>query len=411
MKNVVVVTSLDISARNSAGSARVINIAKSLALSGVPVYLCCAAASNNIKLDSKKEFSKNIYFLGETNKNISNKQILKLYNIYISLVFVIRIHKLAKSFSSKPVIYLYPQPKTSIDFFSLVYLKLIHRYRIYYEINEIRLFSISNRTYSKNPIKKTYQLCINMADYIKYMLVEKSTKYYDGLIAISTNIESYFSAYNKNILRIPILSDTATNPFVLGDKNCFNCADRFTLCFTGMIELKKEGFDILYQAISLVKKQGIKIDLHLYGPVNNKDKDILLNEMPDQLGIKNNIFYHGCIDQNKIIYEMKKYHLLILPRPLTPQTNTGFSTKLSEYMISGVPVLVTDVSDNAVYIKDNVNGYIVKPGEVEVMANKIIDIINNFEKDYQKIVGNAYETAKLHFDYSNYSVSLSEFMH
>lgn len=411
MKNVIVFTSLDIYARNSAGAARIINIAKSLALSDVSVYLCSASAHTEIKLDKSNELSKNIYFIGKNNnRKVKNGFIRKLYELYTYAALIFKINLLAKCFTDKPILYLYPTTKSTVDVFSLVYLKFICRYKIYYETNEVRLFGLHNRSFSKKPARKIYELCAYSVDYIKYKIVEKLTKYYDGLLAISKNIEKYFSVYNKNILTIPILSDTAGNKLSLDNVSSYNNGEIFTICFTGRIELKKEGFDLLYKALSVVVSEGKKVELHLYGSIDKRHKNILLNELPDKFGIKDAIHYHGNFDQKKIIAEMRKYHLLILPRPLTPQTDTGFSTKLSEYLVSGVPVLVTDVSDNALYIKDGVNGYIVQPGDVEIMAAKINNIIENYGNNTREIAENAFETAKKHFDYSNYSALLSEFM-
>jgi len=102
--------------------------------------------------------------------------------------------------------------------------------------------------------------------------------------------------------------------------------------------------------------------------------------------------------------------LLIIPRPLNLQTKYGFSTKLSEYLISGVPVLVTNVSDNSLYIKDGYNGFIVEPGNYKKMGEKILYVISNYNKLKKTISMNAYQTAKEYFNYSNYSKDIFNFI-
>lgn len=167
---------------------------------------------------------------------------------------------------------------------------------------------------------------------------------------------------------------------------------------------------IFYEALSRLKSKYKNFELHLYGPINKDTKKLLLNDIPEKFGIKDNVFYHGFVDQKNIINEMRKYNLLILPRPLNMQTHFGFSTKLSEYMVSGVPVLVTDVSDNGLYIKDGYNGFIVKPGDAKIMANKILYIIDKYKQLVELIGMNALVTAKNNFFYANYSKSLVEFL-
>jgi glycosyltransferase involved in cell wall biosynthesis len=65
---------------------------------------------------------------------------------------------------------------------------------------------------------------------------------------------------------------------------------------------------------------------------------------------------------------------LILPRPRTLQNEYGFSTKLASYMGSGVATLATTVSDNAVYIQDGVNGFLVPPDRPDCLRDKLLEI-------------------------------------
>jgi len=106
----------------------------------------------------------------------------------------------------------------------------------------------------------------------------------------------------------------------------------------------------------------------------------------------------------------KEAHLLILPRGNTKQNQYGFSTKLSEYLVSGRPVLVTNVSDNGKYIKDGFNGFIIPPDSLESMTNKIKYIYENYNSFNEMIPSNALKTVKENFDYNLYSNSLYSFL-
>jgi glycosyltransferase involved in cell wall biosynthesis len=117
----------------------------------------------------------------------------------------------------------------------------------------------------------------------------------------------------------------------------------------------------------------------------------------------------GNIDPSELPDEFRKYNLLILPRTLNKRTKFGFSTKLSEYLVSGIPILITDVSDNALYIKDGFNGYIVPPGSAQAMADKIQKIIREYNWQSPEVVKNAYNTVREYFDYRLYSKAYSDF--
>ena len=411
MNNVFILSSIKIYKGNSAGSSRMMNFSKALALEGVKVYLCSALLKNNIDINRLQEVYPNIFLVGEESKKPIRRirrKLRNLVNILVTFKYFKKIIKLTKQINGDKVFYIYPTGAISIDLVSLVYIKVMHKYKLFYDVNKLRRSALYNRLFSKNIFKKIYEIVFYITDYIKFWIIEILTKYYDGLVVISTNIENYFKKYNKNLIRIPILSYIIENPFP--KIPAYIDGESFKICFTGMISLKKEGFDIFYRALSIVKSGFKNFELHLYGPISKNEKKLLLYDLPLQYGIKKNIVYNGIVEQANIIEEMQKNHLLILPRPLYLQTKYGFSTKLSEYLISGVPVLVTDVSDNSLYIKDGYNGFIVKPGDPKEMAKKIIYIITNYNKLKDSICRNGYNTAKENFNYANYSKKIYNFL-
>jgi len=409
MKNVFILTELKIYEGTSAGSSRMMNVAKALALEGVKVYLC--SKFFNININKIREVYPNIFLLGEEKKKKINKLKRRLYlpvNIILTIKYLKKIFNLSKQIPGENVFYIYPQPEISIDVVSLLYGKVINNHKLFYDINELRIAGLKNRIFSRNLVIGLYEIILYFFDFVKYNIAERLTKYYSGLIVISTNIQNYFRRYNRNLLRVPILSDTLANPF---DQNpSQKKIEKFLIGFTGQITQKKEGFDTFYKALSIVKSKFEDFELNLYGFIFKNEKQMLLNNIPLKYGIKENIIYHGIIDRGNIMKEIQKNHLLILPRGLNLQTKFGFSTKLSEYLVSGVPVLITDVSDNSLYIKDGYNGFIVQPDDYIDMAKKILYIFSNYKSISDNISKNAYETARKYFDYSNYSKKIYNFL-
>jgi|GEM_PF-899658 len=410
MKHLFILSELMLSGGTDAGSARMRNAARAFAAEGVKVYLCSIKMSKRIGVDTLKEIHPNIYLVGaEGNNNPSDfrKRMTMIFNIFVAANYVRQIFKLSAQMKGEKAFYVYPQPAVSLDVVSIVYGKFIKKFRIYADINEWRLGILKLRKYPRQIFIKMYRMYRFSIHFLKYHLSERLTKYYDGLVVISTNIESYFKKYNRNLLRIPILSNTSDVPF--RESPSFVQGDTFSMCFTGMISKEKEGFDVLYKALSVVKRAFSSFELNLYGPVSKREKGHLLEDLPSKYGIRENIFHHGVVPHEDVVAAMQKSHLLIMARPLNSQTKYGFSTKLAEYLVSGVPVLITDVSDNALYIKDGENGFVVEPGNPDQLADKIVSIISNYARLKDVIGKNAYRTAQRCFDYSNYSKSLYAF--
>ena len=411
MKNVFIITTFKIYEGNSAGSARLMNIARAVAGSENKVFLCSAVLSESINLETISEVSNNIFLVGKERKNVNplfQKNKKRFLNIFVIYGFLKNIYKLIKQSESESAIYYYPDTEFSMDVLVLLYLKFIRRQRIFVDINELRSTMLSNLRYSRNIIKKVYQSISYSTYYFKYKVGEIMMKYFDGLVVISTNLEKYFSAYNKNLLRIPILSNCSD---VIGYAPKAFTDGRFQIGFTGQLATKKEGFENFYKSLSVVKSRFADFQLNLYGPIYEPfEKELLLTILPQKYNLDGNIVYHGNVEQKYIMDVLRNQHLLVLPRPWNPQTHYGFSTKLSEYLISGIPVLMTDVSDNSLYIKDRESGFIIKPGDPDGLAVQILYIINNYNAIATKISENAFETARKYFHYENYRPALMKFL-
>ena len=89
--------------------------------------------------------------------------------------------------------------------------------------------------------------------------------------------------------------------------------------------------------------------------------------------------------------------ILVLPRPSSKQGEGGFPTKLGEYLATSNPVITTTVGEIPLYLKDNVNAFLIEPDNLTALVDKICFIINNpdFAKEVAK---NGCETAKENFD-------------
>lgn len=403
MKNIFIISTIKIYNGNSAGANRIVKYAKALALGSNKVYLVslndCGHGSWSIT-----EVQENIFHI-EAQKRV--KKSCLVFPASVCFCFKLKNYLANKLGVKNPIFLLYPSVTATFDYACLIVIKKIFRYKVYYEVNELRRSALGNRIFSCS-FRGILERIKYLKDAIDYRIIEKLSKYYDGLIAISNNLKLYFNKYNSNILIIPILSDYP-DKVEIKDTN-FEYGDCFKLAFSGSISLKKEGFDDLFSALSLLNENYPNFEFHLYGNIKKNEMKNILNDLPKKNNIQSKVFYHGVVNEKEIHDILQEFHLLILPRPLNLQTKFGFSTKLADYLVSGVPVLVTDVSDNGKYIKDGVNGYIIPPGNPFFMAEKILFIIKAKASVKKLIVENAFHTARTHFYYKNFSGILTEFL-
>jgi glycosyltransferase involved in cell wall biosynthesis len=409
MRNVYLLTTFKIFEGNSAGAARLLNIGRALAGPDCRVFLCSSVMGNSLDQEHTRQVAENIFEVGKVavkSESFLYKNYKRFFNIFITFSFLRKLNRFIRQNKGASALYYYPDTEFSMDLLVTVYLKGMRGHKIYADINELRRTMLGNRKYAKNPLKKIYQFFSFSIEAMKYRIAEKLTRNYDGLVVISTNLEKYFSAYNKNCLRIPILSNCSglvvSTPRYEGGE--------FKIGFTGQLATRKEGFENFYQSLSLVRERFPEIRLNLYGPIYEPfERELLLDILPDRYRLSGQISYHGNVAQQHVNEILRSQHLLVLPRPWNPQTHFGFSTKLSEYLVSGVPVLMTDVSDNALYIKDGVSGLVVKPGDPEEMAQKIIYLVEHYRELAPQLSANALQVARENFHYENYRTALLDF--
>ncbi len=192
------------------------------------------------------------------------------------------------------------------------------------------------------------------------------------------------------------------------DNNLKNNNDYLNyIVFTGCIDDKKEGVDILIKAFAEIVKKYNSYRLHLYGSTIYRDgstesEEILKNyyRLVEQLGISNFVDFKGRVNREVITNKILEAKMLVLPRPDSLQAKHGFSTKLGEYLATGNPTLVTSVGEIPDYLTDNLDCYMAVPGNVESLKNKILEIIEDYPKA-KKVGSRGRKIAEIHFNNMN----------
>ena len=395
MKNVFVYSNFDFSVKN-AGVTRMLYYAQALANDATAVYLvsCSSSAIND---DAFTEIHPNIFILQNNTITRSARGTFK---------FVRHLFRFSKKKGKDAAFIFYPSPLVYLELISLFYLKWIKRCAVFYELNEIRKYSSAfHKRSSLRDLKYSLKKIVFKTT---FSFLEFFLKFYDGLICISTAIEEYGKKYNKNTLRVPIL----TNPDAKKEfsSTTYSNQGSFNIGFSGKVHPDKENLMNFFKVLSGLKEKGHSFTMNLCGPIEEKHRKLLLNDAAEQLAIKNHINYYGNLNAKELATFLNQQQLLIIPRGYTLQNHYGFSTKLSDYLNHGKPILITDVSDNKVFIKDGENGFIVPPDDNEKMFEKLDYIIRSYEDIVENVQKNAIESSKSSFYYKNFTKPLNNFL-
>lgn len=400
-KTVVFLTDFDFENPYGAGWNRVFNYAKALAKVNVE-SLIVSSKYRYATLNSINVYQKNISLL--IGEKVSYKSTFEDFHFKRYYKFQHDVHRLCKR-KVETRFFLYNSNMSSVAI-ALFYLILFKREKTFIEKNELQTAIALNIHFKSGSfIKDVFGLSYKILRIITGFITDFISVFFSGIIAISTRFSKLYKMLNKRVAVIPILIDSANS-----DEKSMMKEDRsiFKIGYFGHISEEKDGVVSLIKAVKKTNEfSKRKVQLHMYGSLATY-KVKYFNNLIDQ----KQIFYHEKIPSYKVGNELIKYDLLSLVRPKNLQTQFGFSTKLGEYLLSGVPVLTSDISDNKVYLEDNVNSFIVivkKQIQISSLISKINEVINIKQEQLRKVGLKGKDTSLKYFDYKNYSKKIYYF--
>lgn len=154
------------------------------------------------------------------------------------------------------------------------------------------------------------------------------------------------------------------------DVNPYDDTARHIL-FLGRLGKRKGTYDLL-KAIKYLDKEIPKdyiFDLCGDGEIEQTKKIIY------QYGISDRISHVGWIDGKQKERVMKNSCISVLP-----SYNEGLPMSILESMAYGIPCISTNIASIPEVIKDGENGYLIEPGDIESLANRIKKLILDYQK-------------------------------
>jgi len=276
--------------------------------------------------------------------------------------------------------------------------KLIIAYNLpYFKFNNIK--KLSNRLgvsatydctewngYAEGNIAKRLFKKIDLFQ-IKDFLASKA----DGMIVISKTMEQYYR--NKHIILIPPLVDI--EDAIWHQKN-EGKKEKFEFCYAGDLGVKEAldkviaAFDNLHNENAILRIIGLR-------------KQDVCEMYPELAAVaqNKNILFMGRLSHEETVKYVRNCDCYVFLRYNNPRNQAGFPTKFAEAYSCGVPIITTNVSDIAEYMKSADNGVLlegIQEAEItDAMRNIISENIDN--KELRKV-----------FDYRNYTQKAEHWM-
>lgn len=226
----------------------------------------------------------------------------------------------------------------------------------------------------------------------------------DGIIVISSHLERKFINVTSGAVPIHFHPISVDMDRFSGLHQGFS--EPVTLFYGGGFGPSK-GVDNLIKAFDILMDKGSNLRLVLTGPDNEKHLPHLLSVCKNEAS-KKSIEYRGYLDDDEYYRTLYQADIPCVPRADMGHAHAGFPFKLAEYLATGKPVVVSDVSDIGRFLKNHCHAVIVKPGSVDSLVDGISYLLSYPDKA-SAIGSRGRLAAREFFDYKTQALHLHSF--
>lgn len=197
-----------------------------------------------------------------------------------------------------------------------------------------------------------------------------------GIFVISRNLKQYFVDYGVAFDKVHIINMIVDPARFEGVKRNPNVEKYIAYC-GNVNNDSKDGVGDLIASFVRYRESYQDRKLYIIGPIvsqeqKNKYEDYLKNS-----GALDCVVFTGPVPPTSIPQYFVDADMLVLARPDNIQAKYGFPTKLGEYLLSGRPVVLTDVGNISDYLSDGESAYIAKPGNITSISDKMKEVSAN----------------------------------
>ncbi len=139
--------------------------------------------------------------------------------------------------------------------------------------------------------------------------------------------------------------------------------------------VRKKGFDILVEAIALLRDRGLAVKTVMVGDgaefeaVQARAKELKLGRL---------VRFPGALTHPEVMKIMRKASMVALPCIVDTDGNQdALPTVLLEAAASGLPAVATRVAGVPEIVKDGVTGRVVAPGDAKAFADALADMMKS----------------------------------
>ncbi len=186
----------------------------------------------------------------------------------------------------------------------------------------------------------------------------------DLVIALSDKWLQEIIGINPDIKAIVLRNCVDTSSYPPREYKSNN-GDKPTAIFIGSIGKRKGVWDLL-EAVHRIKQDQIELNVQLAGSPDDYGAIQTANKLVESLDLKDR-----CAILGPITGDIKENFLNNASIMVLPSYNEGLPMSLIEGLATGLPIISTPVGGIPELIMDGKNGYLIEPGNIPELVNRL----------------------------------------
>jgi glycosyltransferase involved in cell wall biosynthesis len=234
---------------------------------------------------------------------------------------------------------------------------------------------------SEHPLRN----CIDnkISQYIGRQRLALERGLYDGIFCISNYLIDFYRTNGfaeSKLFLVPSTVDTGRFNIMYDSPLKYDY-----IAYCGSLTILKDGVNVLIESFSKISEKHPGINLVLIGTGDTREEEMMIKNLVHSLHLESRIIFLGLLPRTEIPPYLINAKILALARPKSKVADAGFPSKLTEYLSTGNPIVVTRVGEIPYYLKDKEHAFLTEPDNVNDFADKLDFVLDNF--DLAKQVG------------------------
>lgn len=200
--------------------------------------------------------------------------------------------------------------------------------------------------------------------------------YFNGFVTISKDLNNFVDLYKSEFAKsiiIPILVDDS---YDIDDTSVHSPYNVPYIIHTGtMLEQKDSVSKIIKVFARLKRETHSDCRLVFTGPHANENCQYI--PLIEALNVRDSIDLLGLVSNDEVKKLQHFAALTIIYKSDNLQTRNCFPTKLGEMLMSGCPVITTNIGDAKLYLEDKKNALIFNPDDDDTLLDYIKYLLKN----------------------------------